>query len=699
VLRGDFCLNTKKHNDLTISIGKPTPFGASVINSGVNFSIFSQHATNCILVLFKKGELIPFEEIPFPDEYKFGSVFTMIVHNLDYDNIEYGYKLDGPFDPSKGFWFNKDKILLDPYAKSISGRSVWKQEDYPDGYKHRSLIYNKEFNWDGDKFLKIPMEDLIIYEMSIRDFTSHSSANVKNPGTYDAVNEKIDYLKKLGINCIELMPIFEYDELENSKISPITQQLLSNCWGYSPISFFAPKMSLGAKKEEHINELKDLIKNLHKNGIEIILDVVYNHTSEGNEHGKIISLKGIDNNIYYMLTPEGYYYNFSGCGNTLNCNNQIVINFILESLRYWVSEFHVDGFRFDLASILGRNNDGYPMCNPPLIEAIANDPTLSDCKLIAEAWDAGGLYQVGSFPSVKRWSEWNGKFRDDARKFIKGDLGLVGAMAQRIQGSPDLYWWKELGVNSSINFITCHDGFSLRDLWSYKVKHNYINGESNTDGCNDNNSWNCDVEGETDDFEVNKLRKKLVKNSIVLLILSRGTPMIYSGDEMYHTKQGNNNCYCQDNNISWLNWDGLEQHNDIFEFFQKLIEFRKQHKIIKRNNMFNVKISKDDLYPEISWHGVKAWQADFKYDIRTIAFLYHDDTINDFIYTMFNSHWEAHSFELPKLPEGLKWYMLVNTDDDISITDLGNEKYIYDQTNLIIAPRSSIILIAKISKL
>ena len=689
-------MNIKKYNDLTISIGKPMPFGSFVINSGVNFSIFSQYATAGILVLFKKGELIPFAEIPFPEEFKFGSVFTMFVHDLNAEDIEYGYKLDGPFDPSKGFWFNKEKILLDPYAKSISGRSIWKQKDYTDEYEHRALVYNKDFNWDGDIFPKTLMEDLIIYEMSVRDFTSHNSSNVKNPGTYDAVNEKIDYLKKLGINCIELMPVFEFDELENSRISPITQQMLSNCWGYSPISFFAPKMSLGANKEDHINELKDLIKNLHKNGIEVILDVVYNHTAEGNEHGKIVSLKGIDNNVYYILTPEGYYYNFSGCGNTLNCNQPIVINFILESLRYWVSEFHVDGFRFDLASILGRNNEGYPMCNPPLVEALACDPILSNCKLIAEAWDAGGLYQVGSFPSVKRWSEWNGKFRDDARKFIKGDEGLVGTIAQRIQGSPDLYWWKDLGVNSSINFITCHDGFSLRDLWSYKLKHNYVNGESNTDGCNDNNSWNCGIEGETEDTNIIKLRKKLIKNSIVLLMLSRGTPMIYSGDEMYHTKQGNNNCYCQDNEISWLNWGELEQNKDIFEFFQKLIEFRKQHKIIRYNNDFNVKTYTDSPYPEISWHGVKIWQADFTYHSRTLAFLYHDKKqgeLDTFIYTIFNSHWDTHNFELPQLPDGLKWYTFVNTETDDSITEI--EKTIYNQNNILVAPRSSLVLIAK----
>ena len=680
---------------LSISIGKPTPFGSSVLQSGVNFSIFSQHATSCVLVLFKKGELIPFEEIQFPEEFKLGSVFTMFVHDLDYENIEYCYKLDGPFDPSKGLWFDKNRALLDPYAKSISGRSIWKQKDYDDVYEYRSLIYNKEFNWEEDVLLKIPMEDLIIYEMSIRDFTSHHSSGVKNPGTYDAVNEKIDYLKKLGINCIEIMPIFEYDELENSRISPITHQLLSNCWGYSPISFFAPKMSLGANKDNHINELKNLIKNLHKNGIEVIFDVVYNHTAEGNEHGKIMSLKGIDNNIYYMLTPEGYYYNFSGCGNTLNCNDPIVINLILESLRYWVSEFHVDGFRFDLASILGRNNIGYPMCNPPLIEAMACDPVLSNCKLIAEAWDAGGLYQVGSFPSVKRWSEWNGKFRDDARKFLKGDEGLTGVIAQRVQGSPDLYWWKDLGINSSINFITCHDGFSLRDLWSYTNKRNYINGESNTDGCNDNNSWNCDVEGETENITVIKMRKKLVKNSLVLLMMSRGTPMIYSGDEMYHTKQGNNNCYCQDNEISWLDWDKLEQYGDIFNFFKKLIDFRKQHPIIRKNNSFNVKVYEDNSYPEISWHGVKAWQPDFSYNSRTLAFLYHDKEKEDYIYTILNSHWETHNFELPILPNELKWHMFVNTDDYISANEVGDEKVLQDQNNILVAPRSSIILIAK----
>ncbi len=487
---------THKFKEFGLRHGKPLPFGASLVPGGVNFSVFSRHAVSCELVLFKKRESEPYATIPFPDEFRIGNVFSMIVFDLEVEEIEYGFRMDGPFNPDEGHWFDRSKILMDPYAKVISGRDVWGQDpDWNSVYQHRARIVLDDFDWENDRPLEIRTEDLIIYEMHVRSFTRHPSSGVKYPGTFAAIRQKIAYLKELGINCVELMPVHEFDEFENSRLSSMNGERLMNYWGYSNVGFFAPKAGYAAtgKFGMQVDELKALIKDLHKNGIEVILDVVFNHTAEGNERGPYISYRGIDNRTYYMLTPEGYYYNFSGCGNTLNCNNPIVRNMILDCLRYWAAEYHVDGFRFDLASILGRAQDGSPMHNPPLLETLAFDPILGKCKLIAEAWDAGGLYQVGSFPAWGRWMEWNGKYRDDVRKFLKGESGLVGAVSQRVQGSPELYRWR--GTTASVNFITCHDGFTLMDLVSYNHKHNEANGENNNDGSNDNNSWHCGWEG------------------------------------------------------------------------------------------------------------------------------------------------------------------------------------------------------------
>ena len=478
--------------------GRPIPFGATFVPGGVNFSIFSSHATGCTLVLFDKGEPLPKARIPFPKEFRIGNVFSMTVFDLDYETTEYGYLMDGPFNPQEGHRFDSTKILLDPYARAIGGRDVWgKQPDWNDVFPHRSRLVFDDFDWDDDLPLEIPMEDLVIYEMHVRSFTRHPSSSAKYPGTFAGIRQKIPYLKELGVNCVELMPIYEFDEFENSRTNPDTGELLLNYWGYSTVGFFAPKAGYAAtgKMSMQVDEFKALVKALHKNGIEVMLDVVFNHTAEGNENGPYISFRGIDNKTYYMLTPDGYYFNFSGTGNTLNCNNPIVRNIVLDCLRYWAAEYHVDGFRFDLASILGRDPLGYPLSNPPLLESLAYDPILARCKLIAEAWDAGGLYQVGSFPAYGRWAEWNGKYRDTIRKFLKGEAGQVGDLAQRIQGSPDLYAGR--GPTASINFITAHDGFTLNDLVSYNDKHNEANGEGNRDGANDNNSWNCGWEGPT----------------------------------------------------------------------------------------------------------------------------------------------------------------------------------------------------------
>ena len=699
---------THKCGKYNIRAGKPIPFGASIVSGGINFSVYSRHATSCELVLFNKGDKTPFAVIPFMDEFRIGNVFCMIVFDLNYETIEYGYRMDGPFNPKEGHWFDKSIILTDPYAKAIGGRDIWKGKLDPKSiYTHRSRVAFYDFNWDGDRPLEIPMEELIIYEMHVRGFTKDPSSDVKHPGTYSAIREKIPHLKDLGINCVELMPIQAFDEYENERTSPETGETLLNYWGYSTLGFFAPKAGYAAsgKYGMEIDELKALIKDLHNNGIEVILDVVYNHTAEGNEKGPYISFRGLDNKIYYMLTADGHYYNFSGCGNTMNCNNPIVRSMILDSLRYWVSEYHIDGFRFDLASILGRNQDGSPMPNPPLLEALAYDPVLGRCKLIAEAWDAGGLYQVGSFPSWGRWAEWNGKFRDDVRKFIKGDECMVGAMVQRIQGSPDMYRWKGIGTCSSINFITCHDGFTLYDLFTYNKKYNEANGEDNRDGCNDNFSWNCGFEGPTNDREILFIRKKLMKNAICILMASHGVPMMLAGDEIGKTQKGNNNAYCQDNELSWINWHDKEKNRDIYDFFKKMIAFRKAHPIMRRDTHFDHEAYIDFGcgYSEISWHGLKVNQPDWSYHSRTLAMLLCDKqggnggVKKDYIYIAMNMHWVQHKFELPRLSEGREWYLFANTNllppNDIS--EVGKEKKLRAQKAILIAPRTIVILIGR----
>ena len=532
--------------------------GATAIPCGVNFTVHSFHATSCELLLFRRMEDEPYAIIPFPENYKIGKVYSMIVFGLNIEDFEYAYRLDGPYDMKKGLMFNKNNYLLDIYAKAVSGQRIWGVRN-KDGVSYKARVVKEDFDWMDSNQLLIPMEDLIIYEMHVRGFTQHGSSRVEYPGTFLGLQEKIGYLKDLGVNAVELMPIFEFDETKDYR--EVDGKNLLDYWGYNTVSFFAPNTSYTAKAEYNHEgtELKELIMELHNNGIECFLDVVFNHTAEGNEMGSCFSFKGFDNNIYYMLTPDGHYYNFSGCGNTLNCNHPIVQQMILECLRYWTTVYHIDGFRFDLATILGRNEDGSPMNNPPLLKSLAFDPILGNVKLIAEAWDAGGLYQVGSFPAWNRWSEWNGRYRDEMRDYLKGDYNLSGLAAKRITGSKDLYDPQYRGNNASVNFITCHDGFTLWDLYSYNWKHNEANGWNNTDGSDDNRSWNCGIEGETENEEVLALRKKLVKNAAAVLMMSRGTPMFLAGDEFCNTQFGNNNAYCQDNEISWLNWDLLEK--------------------------------------------------------------------------------------------------------------------------------------------
>ena len=636
-------------------------FGATVIPGGVNFTIQSHKATSCELLLFHREAEEPFAVLPFPDNYRIGFCYSMIVFGLDIEEFEYAYRLDGPYDEKKGLRFDRTKILLDPYARAVTGQSHWGHKNNPQ-HGYRARVVHSNFDWGQQRHTSIPMEDLIIYELHVRGYTKDASSGVKHPGTFDGLKEKIPYLKGLGVNAVELMPVFEFDEMRDARL--IDENLLLDFWGYNPVSFFAPNTSYSSSKEYNREgmELKSLSKELHDQNMEVILDVVFNHTAEGNEFGPSFSFKGFDNQIYYMLTPDGHYYNFSGCGNTLNCNHPVVQNMILDCLRYWVIEYRVDGFRFDLASILGRNEDGTPLHQPPLPRSLAFDSILGNVKLIAEAWDAGGLYQVGSFPSWKRWAEWNGRYRDDMRRFLKGDDFLSQAAARRITGSPDLYDPVFRGRNASVNFLTCHDGFTLYDLYSYNEKHNVANGWGNTDGADDNNSWNCGVEGDTTDPSVLALRRKMMMNACAVLMCSRGTPMFLAGDEFADTRYGNNNPYCQDNLISWLDWSLLEKNRALYEFFRYMIHFRKAHACIRKD------LEPSYLgFPSMSLHGLTPWKPDLPESSHTACVLFsgYDDTLHkeDLVFLAVNTHWCSAALTLPQLPDGYTWKIAVNTGD------------------------------------
>ena len=667
--------------------------GATALSDGVCFTIHSQGATSCELLLYEPYAKEPFAILKYPDNYRIGNVFSMIVFDLDVEDFQYAFRLDGPYDKKKGLLFDKHKPLLDPYAKAVVGQSEWGQK--PDAFLgYRGRVVKNNFDWGITKPSIIPMEDLIIYEMHVRGFTKDASSGVAHPGTFHGIMEKIPYLKELGINAVELMPIFEFDEMRDHRV--IDGRELLDYWGYNTVSFFAPNTSYASDREyNHVGtELKQLRKTLKENGIEVILDVVFNHTAEGNEDGPFFSFKGIDNNVYYMLTPDGNYYNFSGCGNTVNCNHPVVQQMIVECLRYWVTTYRVDGFRFDLASILGRNEDGTPMDKPPLLQTLAFDPILGDVKLIAEAWDAGGLYQVGNFPSWKRWSEWNGKYRDDLRDFLKGGYWKAPEAALRISGSSDLYNPFERGTNASINFITCHDGFSLYDLYSYNHKHNEANGWNNTDGSDDNRSWNCGAEGDTKDPLILKLRYRMIKNAFAVLICSRGTPMFLSGDEFCDTRFGNNNPYCQDNLTSWLDWKLLDTHRDIFEFCKYMIHFRRNHPAIRKS------IAQSHCgFPPISQHGATPWDDNFTQDSKIVCTMFagHDEKqdLEDIVYLAVNPYWESILIHLPKLPEPLQWHLAVDT----SLSDTGGCTFEKEQmshvgNDYLIGARTVVVLTA-----
>lgn len=671
-------------------------YGACVASNGVSFTINSHGATRCTLLLFKPQAPKPYARIPFPDSYRIGDTYSMLVFDIKPDEFEYAFSFDGPYEPAKGLLFNEENVLLDPYSRAVTGQRKWGEK--PEGgkdFEYRARVVKSSFDWGNIKQLEQPFEDLVIYETHVRGYTKDKSSGVSAPGTFAGLKDKIPYLKDLGINAVELMPIFEFDEMESARVVDGVQ--LYNYWGYNTVSFFAPNTSY-AFNEEHNHEgdeLKSLIKALKENGIEVIIDVVFNHTAEGNEMGPCFSFKGIDNNVYYMLTPDAHYYNFSGCGNVMNCNHPVVRSFIIDCLRHWAIEYRVDGFRFDLASILGRDQNGAPMANPPILESLAFDPVLGKMKLIAEAWDAGGLYQVGSFPSWNRWAEWNGRYRDDMRSFLKGDDGMAGNAITRITGSRDLYSPESRGHKASVNFLTCHDGFTLYDLYSYNEKHNEKNGWNNTDGDNNGHSWNCGAEGETDDPNVNGLRRRLIKNAFAALLCSRGPAMFFAGDEFCNTQFGNNNAYCQDNIISWLDWSRLEEFKEIHDFVRHMIQFRKEHPILR-------KMTKPSScqFPEISVHNGTPFNASTDYKTKLIGIMYagrnEEDTEDDIVFYCMNAYWEPLVMQLPVLPNGKHWHVDTNTNAEyFDGEDFTAKTELLGVNTIRVPARTTIILVAE----
>ncbi len=691
--------------------------GATPDETGVNFALFTRNGRRVILELYQNyyDEQPSHRFVLDPIQNRTGDIWHIYVYGVGHGQY-YGWRVDGEYDPANGKRFNVNKLLTDPYAKAISGSYEW-DEEYVYGYDKKSplkdlsfsyedsarsptksiVIDDSKYDWADDRRPKIPWKDTIIYEMHVRFFTIHPSSRVKFPGSFLGILEKLDHLRELGVTTIELMPVFEFCTSANTNINPFTGRRLKDMWGYNPLAFFAVtgNYSVGMKLGEQVFLFKDFVKELHRNGFEVILDVVYNHTGEGNELGPTLSFRGIDNEIYYMLDPKckRYYLNYSGCGNTLNCNHPVVKELIIDSLRYWATEMHVDGFRFDLASILGRTPDGRWIGDFSLLKDIAEDAILHDLKLIAEGWDAAGGYFVGQFP--EGWAEWNGKYRDVVRRFVRGDEGTVSELATRIAGSQDLY--KGRSPHASINFVTCHDGFTLRDLVSYRYKHNEANGEGNRDGADENFSCNYGVEGETEDPTINKLRKQQVKNFITILMVSHGTPMVLMGDEMYRTQFGNNNAYCHDNEITWLDWSLKEQHADIFRFFKKMVHFRKNHPALRRPHFFTGSPTFAGI-PDLTWHGVKPFEPDFSYYSHSIAFMISgaptkpgEEEDND-IYVILNQWREPLKFILPHV-HGRSWYRVVDTSLDSPDDFLDEPEHVgffYEAQ-----PRSSVVLIGK----
>jgi glycogen operon protein len=687
-------------DDFEFSMGSPSPLGASLQHGGVNFAIFSKHAASVTLVLFAPDSDDSIAEFPLDPHYnRTGQIWHAMLRGIG-PGIHYGYRMAGEkgIDPQL-HRFDPSVVLLDPSAKCVAGRPVWgypaeaSHSSWKPSYLRRAVVIDDAFEWQLDKPLNIPLSDSILYEVHLRGFTQHPSSALSSRGTFSGLIEKIPYLKNLGITAVELLPVNEFEETQADQINPNTGERLLNYWGYQPVAFAAPKTSYSTETQADgpVLEFKRMVRELHKAGIEIILDIVFNHTAEGNASGPTLSFRGIDNCVYYMLDQEtGAYLDYSGCGNTLNCNHPVVREMVLRCLRYWVTEMHVDGFRFDLASILGRAPNGEVLPNAPLLEMIAADPVLSDTKLIAEAWDAAGLYQVGRFPSWGRWAEWNGAFRDDIRRFVRGDAGMVPALATRLLGSPDLYEPSHRAPQHSINFVTCHDGFTLTDLVSFNQKHNETNGEGNRDGTDCNWSWNCGAEGNTQDPEVLRLRTRQAKNFAALLLLSHGVPLILAGDERRRSQQGNNNAYCQDNQISWVNWNAATAEADMLRFFRLLIEFRKNHPSLRPRSF--------QTGPRVEWHGIRIGQPDWSEQSRSLAMhLYYrqgEVLPPENVYLIANEHWEPHRFELPALLDQ-NWHRFLDTtlDSPLEISEIGAHQTLADQKTYQVGPRSVVVLV------
>jgi glycogen operon protein len=638
-----------------------------------------------------------------PAHNKTGDIWHLMIKTRKHD-LQYCFRADGPHDPGgKGHFFIDSALLLDPYARALSGGEKWNEPGKNQaGFKRNCLIVDDHFDWEGDRPLMIPMQDSIIYEMHVRGFTRHPSSKVKHPGTFAGIIEKIPYLQELGITAIELMPVTEFNENENTRINPVTGQGLLNYWGYSPISFCAPKASYAAenKNGNQVREFKEMVKALHKSGIEVILDVVFNHTAEGGSDGPLLSFRGLDNSIYYLLDPETReYLNFSGCGNTLNCNHPIVKQLIIECLHFWVIEMHVDGFRFDLASILGRDQNGEVLSNPPMVEMIAEDPILSHTKIIAEAWDAAGLYQVGSFSTSGRWAEWNGKFRDDVRDFMCGHPAMVPSLATRIAGSSDLYQKNFRRPYNSINFITSHDGFTLWDQVSYNNKHNLENGENDLDGSDHNISWNSGHEGETGNPAINLLRKRRIRSMMVILMLSQGVPMVLAGDEFGRTQNGNNNAYCHDTPLSWIDWTLKEKNKDLFRFFSFIIALRKRHPVFRRSDFFPDQTH--ELHHPIKWQSNLPGTKDWSDQAKSLAFLLDGHGVegkpdNDF-FVMLNGHpTETQNFTAPTPRKNRRWRKIIDTAAPPPLDIVGDSQGAILPSNqgIIVEPMGALVLIS-----
>ena len=714
--------------DIETTNGTPAVLGSSITADGINFAIYSRDARSVSICLFDSDSAQkPYAVIPFdPQKNKTGDIWHIHVKGLG-AGVLYLYKVDGPYEPPRGLRFNLNKYLFDPYAKAFTIGSVFRSynkqhkmgfaaneggelrdlSDFP-----KCVVVDDSFDWEGDRPLNYPLEKTVIYETHLKGFTASQTSGVapEIAGTYKGFTQKVDYLKSLGITSVELLPVFEFDENENANTNPKTGEALVNYWGYSTIGFFAPKTSYAADRSPGgpVREFKEMVKTLHKAGIEVILDVVYNHTAEGNERGYTFEFRGLQNDVYYSLpqNDKQYYMNFSGCGNSMNCNHPVTSNFILDSLRYWVLQMHVDGFRFDLASIMTRGPNGAPIPYdmPSLTSAISLDPVLSKTKIIAEPWDCAGLYQLGGFPGGtlagdNRWSEWNGRFRDDIRRFIRGDEDSATAAATRVAGSSDCYNHSGRAPTASINFITAHDGFTLNDLVTYNHKHNEENGEENRDGSDDNLSYNHGFEGECTNPKIQSLRLRQIKNYLVYLFVSQGVPMLLGGDEMRRTQGGNNNAYCQDNQISWMNWTLEQKNSSLIRFTKNLIALRRNHGVFSRTKFFNDSYDKDTV-PEIVWYDINAKNPDWSKQKRFLAFKLNGAAFspgeNDF-YVATNTDIYDLTITLPALSDGRKWYFVADTSlpspEDISET--GNEEVLREQRRYVLLSGATVVLMGK----